>query len=197
MALGYLRIALTMTLIFGTFIGLSMLVLMLFSFFSSGITGNEVESSMRFIVQAIAFVSVATSVFLGIGLVWNIIGVALGMSIAPDELDLQSLRVSIPRNLKLYNIFGMPLLLMFLMWLASWDAAVMVCLGMFAFLLGFINSDVASNAWKKVADWYELSGQISNIKKKNVPSTEKLKTEPIESDNLHLYEDDQQQSMKR
>jgi hypothetical protein len=195
MTLAYLRIALSTTLIFASMIGLAVLAMVAVTLIYQSLAGmGGIAETLRFIIQLVAFAAVVFSVFFSLGLIWNVIGVAVGMLLAPHELSVNDLRIRIPRRLELYNSFGLPLFVIILSLVINFHIVATLCLGMLMFLIGFVNAEVARDSWKSVVDWYELRGRhIQNIKKKkNVPTTEKPKIENTEEDDAEMYaiEDD-------
>ena len=196
-ALAYTRIALVSTL------RVTALASLLFLVISGGMllidsttTVDKVIYAARLITIVVSATASILSILAGIGLAWNVTGLALGFVRQSDELDLEQLPAEIPRYLPLFNMVGLPVFIFTLGLLFQAHPLVVIIWSIGAFLSSLFSVDIAARAWKRVISTYPLYTQ-NGKKKKNIPLTEESSIEDAETEDFMLYEDVQHELMKR
>jgi hypothetical protein len=190
MTLPYIRIALSVTLMLVSIFGLSFFGMALFILLWHGIANSaNLQNELRFIAQFIGYLALTMSSLLSIGLLWNLLGVLVGVSLTSKEPDFMMLRMKVPRYLFFYNSIGLPVLMTLCGWLLGIQIQSEIAAGVLFFMFGITSAYVATRAWERAVDWREFHGRI---KKKKPPSFERLMLESSESDvtNKFAVEDD-------
>ena len=175
-ALAYLRFSVTIVLAGVAILSVISIVMILMR---DGLSGGLVQS-FRIMVQIISFTALGISAMFGVGLLWNVIGVGVGMSLTSGELDLGELRTAVPKRLFLYNLLGLPACIIVLGLLSPFPNYAVICVGALSVLISYASADIARTAWGDVANWYEFRGRSVKQKMKN---TTKLKHDAVASEN--------------
>jgi hypothetical protein len=195
MTLPYIRVALALTLMLVSIFGLSLFSMALFILVWHGIANiGTLQLELRFIVQFISYLALTMSGLLGIGLVWNMLGVLIGTASLPKNPDFVTLRMKVPRYLFFYNSIGLPVLITIVGWLSGLQMQSELAIGVLLFMFGITSAYVATKAWEQAVDWREFRGRI---KKKTPPSIERLMLENTETDDFDYYATDDTARLKQ